>query len=123
MITDTLALYARCFRKGAVLALRNWAVGLVIVVYGVMIELPTIVAAPFGIVGGLFVSLVLIACFSSWLSLVAQVLRVGRVRFADVPAGFSAYFGDLLNVGFIFWLLHLVAVLLPPSFVRTVYLL
>jgi len=103
MIADTLALYARGFRKGAILALRNWPVGLVIVVYGVLIQLVTIVAAPFGMVGGLFVYLVLIACFSSWLSLVAQVLRVGRIRFADVPAGFSAYFGDLLNVGFIFW--------------------
>ena len=123
MIADTLALYARCFRKGAILALRNWSVGLVIVVYGLLIQLVTIVAAPFGIVGGLFVYLVLVACFSSWLSLVAQVLRVGRIRFADVPAGFSAYFGDLLNVGFIFWGLQLIAALLPPSFVRTVYLL
>ena len=120
---DTLALYARCFRKGAVLALRNWPVGLVIVVYGVLIQVAMVVAGAFGVLGGLLVYLTLIACFSSWLALVAQVLRVGRVRLADVPAGFSAYFWDLLTVGFIFSLLSFVATHMPPSFVRTVFVL
>jgi hypothetical protein len=120
---DTLALYRRAFRRGASLALRNWPVGLVIIIYGALVRGVTLLVAPLGFVGGLLVYLVVVACFSSWLSLVAQVLRTGRIRLEDVPAGFSAYFGDLLNAGFLFWGLQLIAtfVLAPFPFLQIVF--
>src|SRR5881396_916260 len=108
-VGDTAALYARVFRRGASLALRNWAVGLVVVVYVALLGIAMAVAAPLGIIGGLLVYLATVACASSWLSLVAQVVHTGRVRFADLPAGFGAYVGDLLAVGFLVWGLRLVA--------------
>jgi hypothetical protein len=106
---DTAALYARVFRRGVRLALGNWPVGLVVILYGVLLSAASLVAAPLGIVGGFLLYLVTIACFSSWLSLVEQVIRSGRVRIGDVPASFTAYFGDLLTVGFLFWGLQLIA--------------
>ena len=120
---DTVALYRRVFRRGATLALRNWPVGLVVIVYGVLLRIATLIAAPLGIVGGFLVYLAFVACASSWLSLVAQVLRAGRVRFEDVPTSFSTYFGDLLNVGFLFWGLQLIAsfVLAPFPFLQIVF--
>src|SRR3989442_8947946 len=97
-LRDTAALYVRVFRRGAELALRNWWVGLVVIVYAVLLDMVGVVTAPLGIVGGLLTYLALVACGSSWLSLVAQVIRVGRVRLEDVASSFATYFGDLLNV-------------------------
>src|SRR6266566_2752162 len=37
-LRDTAGLYARVFRRGAGLALRNWWVGLVVIVYDVLVE-------------------------------------------------------------------------------------
>jgi hypothetical protein len=120
---DTAALYARVFRRGLALGIRNWPVGLVVIVYGVLLRIAMLVAGPLGIIGGFLVYFALVACASSWLSLVAVVLRSGRVRLDDVPSSFSTYFWDLLNVGFLFWILQLIAsfVLAPFEFLRIVF--
>src|SRR5690349_12118045 len=124
-LADTGALYARVFRRAAWLALRNWPVGLVVLLYGAVLWVAQLVAAPLGIIGGLLLYLVGAACFSSWLSLVEQVIRVGRVRPRDLAGGFAAYFNDLLTVGFLFWGLQLVAsfVLAPFPFLQIVFVL
>jgi hypothetical protein len=122
---DTVALYARVFRQGARLALANWPVGLLVIVYGVLVEVAALVAAPLGIIGPFLVAAVFVACASSWLSLVAHVLRVGRIRLQDVPSSFATYFFDLMNVGFLFWLLRWVAsiVLEPFPFLQLLFAL
>jgi hypothetical protein len=104
------------FRQGAVLALRNWHVGLVFVVYVAVLEVAMMLTRPLGIVGGLVVYLAWMACLSSWLSLVAQVLNGGRVRLEDIPAGFGTYLSELLTIGFIFWGLSLIASLVLQPF-------
>jgi hypothetical protein len=122
-LRDTSELYADVFRRGAVLALRNWPVGLAVVGYGLLLLVARIVTAPLGFLGGFIMYLVVVACASSWLSLVAEVIRSGRVRAADVAAGFGAYLGDLLTVGFLLWLLSLTAqvVLAPFPFLLIVF--
>jgi hypothetical protein len=122
-LRDTAALYADVFRRGAVLALRNWPVGLAVVAYGVILLIARRLSAPLGLAGGFLLYLVVVACASSWLSLVAEVIRSGRVRPADVLSGFGAYLGDLLTVGFLLWLLSLAAelVLGPFPFLRIVF--
>ena len=120
---DTALLYARVFRRAGALALRNWPVGLVVLLYATLLSVVRMIAAQLGILGGLLLYLAAVACFSSWLSLAEQVIRVGRVRPRDVPAGFAAYFGDLLTVGFLFWGLQLIAtfVLAPFPFLQIVF--
>ena len=122
-VRDTAELYGRVFRRGAVLALRNWPVGLAVVGYGLLLLLAQLLTAPLGILGGFVLYLVVVACASSWLSLVAQVIRSGRVRAADVMTGFGTYLGDLLTVGFLLWLLSLTAqlVLAPFPFLLIVF--
>jgi len=122
-LRDTLALYARVFRRGGVLALRNWWVGLVVVAYAMVLDGVAAVTAPLGIVGGLLVYLAAVACFSSWLSLVAQVIQTGRVRPADIPSSWATYFGDLLNVAFLYWGLQLIGtfVLAPFPLLQIVF--
>src|SRR2546430_6310722 len=124
-LRDTAALYARVFRRGAQLALRNWWVGLVVIVYAVLLDVVAVLTAPLGIVGGLLAYLALVACFSSWLSLVAQVIQTGRIRLEDAPTSFASYFGDLLNAGFVFWGLQLIwpYALGPVPFVHIVFVL
>src|SRR5205809_8118295 len=94
-LRDTAALYARVFRRGAQLALRNWWVGLVVSVYAVLLDVVAVLTAPLGIVGGLLAYLALVACFSSWLSLGAQGIQTARIRIARVPTSFATYFGDI----------------------------
>jgi hypothetical protein len=122
-LRDTAALYTQVFRRGAALALRNWPVGLAVVGYGLLLLLTRIVTAPLGFLGGFIMYLVVVACASSWLSLVSQVIRSGRVRAADVATGFGTYFGDLLTIGFLLWLLSLIAqlVLAPFPFLLIVF--
>src|SRR5262249_42497942 len=108
-LRDTASLYGRVFDRGARPALRNWPVGLVVVVYGALLGLAQTLTAPLGIVGGLVLYLVTVMCASSWLSLVAEVIRTGRVRLQDLPAGFTAYLNDLLTVFFILWGFSLIA--------------
>src|SRR3989454_7542062 len=122
-LRDAAALYARVFRRGAGLALRNWWVGLVVIVYDVLLGIVAVVTVPLGVVGGLLTYLALVACFSSWLALVAQVIQTGRIRLEDVPTSFATYFGDLLNVGFVFWGLQLIwtYVLAPVPFAQIVF--
>ncbi len=122
-LRDTLALYARVFRRGGALALRNWWVGLVVVAYAMVIDGVGALTAPLGMVGGLLVYLTVVACFSSWLSLVAQVIQSGRVRPVDIPSSWATYFGDLLNVGFLYWGLQLIGtfVLAPFPLLQIVF--
>jgi hypothetical protein len=108
-LRDTAGLYRRVFDRGARLALRNWPVGLVVVVYGVVRDVTETLTAPLGLAGGLILYLVTVMCASSWLSLVAEVIRTGRVRLRDIPAGFTMYLNDLLTVFFILWGLSLIA--------------
>ena len=115
-IGDTLALYARSFRRGAVLAVRNWPVGLVVVLYGALLGVVSQIAAPLGLAGGFLIYLALLACASSWLSLVAEVIRSGRVRLGDIPSGFAAYLNELLVAGFLLWGLSLVGKLVLGPF-------
>ncbi len=122
-LTDTLGLYGRVFQRGAVLAVRNWPVGLAVIVYAALLSAAMVIAAPLGIVGGFLVYLVMVACSSSALSLIERVVRVGRARLVDLPSGFGAYFGDLLTVGFLVFGLRLVAgiVLAPLPFLQIVF--
>lgn len=111
-LRDTAELYGRVFRRGAILALRNWPVALVLLGFSMLLELIDAVTAPLGLAGGFLRYLAFVAFVSSWLFLVAEVIRSGRIRPRDWIAGLSAYFGDLLTVLFLFWILLFVAWLL-----------
>ena len=119
---DTLELYGRAFRRGAVLALRNWPVALVLLGFRVLRDLVDELLFPLagfgqfpGLVGGLLGYLVAVAFMSAWLFLVAEVIRSGRIRPRDWLAGFGAYFGDLLTVLFLVSLLAWVGLMLVSS--------
>ena len=115
-LRDTLTLYGRVFLRGTELSARNLTVGLIVVVYEVILAVVITISSPLGLFAGIPVSLAFAACGSSWLALVEQVIRSGRVRFDDVPSSFTAYLNDLLAVFFILWIASIAAgILFPPG--------
>jgi hypothetical protein len=124
---DTAALYGRVLRRAGWLALRNWPVGLVVLVYGAVLGAASFLRlpGPLALVSGVLLYVATVACASSWLYLVEQVIRSGRVRLGDVWTGFGAYLGDLLTVGFALFLLSMVdqIALAGNDFARIVFVL
>lgn len=122
---DTLALYRRVFLRGAVLAVRNWQLALVLFLSleGLDLLLPWI--ARLGLVGGLLVTLAMTACMSAALALAGEILRGGRIAWHEVPAAFGTHLGDLLSLGFIVWGLQLLVglALAPFPFLLIVFVL
>lgn len=129
-LSDTAALYQRVFTGGAPLTLRGWPIAITVMLYTVLLQVAIDFAQRLGggggvagLLGGFAVMLAMVACVSSWLALVGELLRSGRVSFADVPASFGAYINDLLAAGFLVFLLQFVAdfVLAPFALLRIVF--
>jgi hypothetical protein len=112
---DLLALYGRVFRQAGVLAGRNLAMALVMLVYQVLLGAVGSVVAPLGFVGGILFQLAVAACASSWLAVVEQVVRGSRPTLAELPASFGRYLGDVLTVTFLVWILQLAASIVLPA--------
>ncbi|MCW5892177.1 MAG: hypothetical protein KIT14_16775 [bacterium] len=107
-LTDTLALYVRVFRKGAVLTAANWPLALLVVCYPMGLLFLNVWLAPLGFVGGILWTLALSACVSSWLHFMEQVVQgTGRAHLPDLPRSFATYLGDVVNVLFLIFVLRL----------------
>ncbi len=105
----TLALYRKVFGRALTLTLANWPVVATLFVYALAMAVAVVVAAPFGIVGGIALGFVWAACLGSFLYVVEMVVRTSRVTFEDFRRSFGAYLGDVLGVLFIFWVVSMVA--------------
>jgi hypothetical protein len=104
---DLLGVYARVGRRGFELAIQNWWLGLVAIVYQVALLVLIQLVSPFGqLVGGFVVTLGFAALASSWFVLVRRVVREGRVALTDIPGSFGVYLGDVLTFGFMLMLLQ-----------------
>jgi hypothetical protein len=100
----TLWLYTTALSKSWDCLRKNWVVSFAPVVYGIILTVAGIVAAPLGIVGGLIYSLVSSACASSGLYLIKNMVESGKTDINDFLNGFLVYLGDLLTFFFILWL-------------------
>jgi hypothetical protein len=100
----TFWLYITALSKSWDCLRKNWVVSFAPVVYGIILTVAGIVAAPLGIVGGLIYSLVSSACASSGLYLVKNLVESGKTDINDFLNGFLVYLGDLLTFFFILWL-------------------
>ncbi|HET9597911.1 MAG TPA: hypothetical protein VFP65_20155 [Anaeromyxobacteraceae bacterium] len=107
-----LQLYARCIRDAALAIGRNpWTLllpGLVLVARTWASRL----AYAMGPLGGIAVTLVDAALFSSYLHFVGELVRGGRVGTRDLQRSFGAYFWPVVNVFFVLWLASLASGLL-----------
>jgi hypothetical protein len=100
----TLWIYATALRRSWEGVRRNWVVSFAPLVYGLGLSLVGMVAAPFGIIGGLLLGLATQACVSSGLHLIKNIVDSGKANFNDFLRGFTVYLWDLLTVAFILWI-------------------
>jgi len=103
-LTVTLALYARTLRRAAELTLRNWPVLGSLFIYGVAMSAGSVFAAALGILGGFLMSLVWAACVGSFLYLVENIVRNGRVTIDDFRRSAGVYLWDVVGVTFVVWI-------------------
>lgn len=104
---DTLAVYGRVLRGAAERTVANWPLALLAVVYPIALAVLGSVLAPYGMIGGLIWTLAAAASTSSWLHFMEQVVRGRRADLREFGASFGTYLGELINVGFLLFLLRL----------------
>jgi hypothetical protein len=105
----TFDLYKQAFSRAAVLAAKNWPVIGSLFVYGVIMLAARLLTLPLGFAGGLIMTLVNAACFSSFLYLVEMIVRTSKVSWEDLGRSFGVYLGDVVGVMFLFWLFSMLA--------------
>ncbi len=113
---DTVSVYARVLRGAAERTVANWPLALLAVAYPMALAIFGAVVAPYGMIGGLLWTLATAACASSWLHFMEQVVRGRRADLREFGASFGTYLGDLINVGFLLFLLRLAAALFLAPF-------
>jgi len=100
----TFWIYRRCARRTVELLAHNLQLAGAVVAYALAMALVRAIAAPLGMIGGLLVTLAACACASSFLFLVEQVQRIGHANLYDFQRGFTAYLGEVVNLGFVLWI-------------------
>jgi len=99
-LTDLLDVYGRVLRRAFDLTLKHWWLGLVAIAYVGAFFALVVVAGHLGLVGGFLLGIGMAALISSWLVLVGQVVRNGRVTIAEVPESFVVHLFDVITLLF-----------------------
>jgi hypothetical protein len=105
-LVATANLYASVTRRAARVALMNWPVGLSVFVYFALMSVTMPFAMMLGMLGGFIVGFVWAACIASFLFLVEQLVRHGRVTLDEFPASFTPYLSDVIGVMFVLWMVR-----------------
>lgn len=108
-VSVTFDIYRRAVARGAVLAVRNWAVLLSVFAYAAILYLGGYLAMFVGLIGGFLMSLLFSACASSFLYLVEMIVRTNKVTWEDFTRSFGVYLWDVVGVSFVLWLFWFVA--------------
>lgn len=97
------------FRHVIPLALRRaakaWPLALSLIPYAVLLALAMVLLRPMGIVGGFIMSFVIAACFSSYLTMLADAVAGVPLRLTALKASFGARFWDVVSVMFALWVI------------------
>ena len=105
------SLYARVAGLAGRRGLAAWPAAFSLVVYGLIAWGAAIVAAPLGIIGGILLTFVWAACWSSYLELISQAVEGTKIRLRidDLRRTFLTRFWDVVSVMFAFWIIGFVA--------------
>jgi hypothetical protein len=112
-----LRLYGDVMVTAARHAVRAWPAALSLVVYAVIFVAASVLLRPMGMVGGLLLGLVVAACWSSYLELIAQAVAGSRIRLRwdEFKRSFGVRFWDVISVMFAFFLIgYLIGALTAP---------
>jgi hypothetical protein len=92
-------------------AARAWPAALSLVIYAAILYAAAWFLIPLGLIGGLLLSLVAAACWSSYLTLISQAVVGSKIRLSwtDFKATFGVHFWDVVSVMFAFWVIGFLA--------------
>jgi hypothetical protein len=104
-----LSLYRQVTVEAGRRAIAAWPVALSLVVYAIVVVVALIAFAPLGIVGQFLMSLVVAACWSSYLELISQAIAGSKIhiRWDDFKRTFFVRLWDVVSVMFAFWIIAL----------------
>lgn len=111
----TLALYREAARDATRVLVRHAWVIPIVPVYSVVLALASSFAGALGFFGGMLVMLVLAACVSSFLAILAGAVAHDRVRPSEIGASFGRYLWSIVNVVFMFWIIQLLLTLITQQ--------
>lgn len=112
LVRATLGLYQRALVDSFALMLRHAWIVLLVPLYTVVLGVAEALAAPLGMLGGLLVYLAVAACVSSFLTVIGEAVAHQRVRAAGLGQTFGRYLWSIVNIVFIFWIIHLLLALI-----------
>lgn len=100
-------LYLACLVRAARAIKKSpWTLLLPMAVSGTML-LATTFLSGLGFLSGIATTLAFSALFSSYLYFVGGLVTDARVRLAELSRSFGPYFWDIINLGFVVWVLEL----------------
>ena len=104
------SLYGRVTALAARRALAAWPVAFSFLVYGLILWGASLLAAPLGPLGGILLTFVAAACWSSYLDLISQAVEGSKIRLRldELRRTFGARFWDVVSVMFAFWIIGFV---------------
>ena len=108
-VVVTLQIYRKVFARAAVLALKNWPVLGTLFVYSAIRQVAARLCLPFGMAGGLVLTVIDAACLGSFLYLVEMIVRTAKVTLDDFRRSFGVYLADVLGIMFLFWIFSLLS--------------
>ena len=104
ILRATVWIYKIALQRSWQCVRKNWIVSLAPVAYGIILAVIATLIAPFGIFGGLLLSLAGQACVSSGLYLIKNLVENNRADFNDFLHGFTVFLWELLAIAFILWI-------------------
>jgi hypothetical protein len=115
LITATLRLYQQAGKETWQKVKRDWWVAFLPLLYAPLFVLTASLVAPFGILGGFILGLVLALCTSSYLYFIAGVVQNNRVHPKEVLDSWRPYFVSVITILFFLTIVqYALALLLPP---------
>ena len=114
LVAATLRLYQQAGKETWQKIWRDWWVGLLPLLYGLVFFLTAPFVAPLGLIGGLMLGLVLALCTSSYLYFIAGVVNGSRMRPQDLGESWRPYFGSVLTIMFFLSIVQYMLAWLPP---------
>jgi hypothetical protein len=115
LVRATLALYRDALRDASRALLQNLWVIFLVPTYSILLGLASVSVGGLGFVGGFLVYLVLAACSSSFLAVIAELVEHQRVRPSELASTFGRYLSSLISVFFIFWIIQLLLTLIAQQ--------
>lgn len=104
-------MYRQLAVEAARRAFASWSILLVMPVYPLILYVTLLLTRSLGIIGSLVFSVVLAACWSSYLELLSQAVSGARFRLdlVDFKRTFAARLGDVISVLFVFWVVNMLS--------------